>query len=263
MMLRLTTLVAAALLLVGCAESRSDSADDYLLVSAAVSLSGPLEIVAGEFEQMFGTRVELNFAGSNTLATQLIAGVEADVFLSADERQMTRVETAGLVEASTRTDLFSNQLVVVVPTDRMGVVSNVSDLSTSRVGRIAIGDPDAVPAGVYARRYLQFAGVWESVRSKVVLTRDVRAVLAAVETGNVDAGFVYRTDLALVDRATMVFAVPTVGRPEIRYPGAVLTLARGRPAARRFLDFLGEPVTRRIFETAGFIALARGTDHAR
>ncbi len=258
----LTSFVIAALL-AACTDSRSGPAEARLLVSAAVSLSGPLESVVAEFEKANGTRVELNFAGSDTLATQLIAGAEADLFLSADERQMTRVKASGLLEAGTRADLFSNQLAVVVPADRPAAVSGVNDLSTPRVRRLALGDPDAVPAGVYAKRYLQSVGLWEAVSSKVVSLRNVRAVLAAVEAGNVDAGFVYRTDLALADAATMAFAVPIASGPAIRYPGAVLTTSRQRPLARRLLADLQGPVAQQAFEAAGFIVVTGAKRHER
>ena len=226
-----------------------------------MSLSGPLEAVAWEFEELTGTRVDLNFAGSDTLATQLVAGAEVDVFLSADERQMTRVAAEGLLEAGTRADLFSNQLVVVVPSDRTALVVDVYGLSAPDVRRVALGDPDAVPAGVYAKRYLQSAGVWEAVRAKVVSTRNVRAVLAAVEAGNVDAGIVYRTDLVLADHTTLAFAVPNGEGPMIRYPGAALRSTRRLREARLFLAFLREPAARRAFEAAGFIVVSGAERH--
>ena len=257
MIARLLTSIAGTLLIAGCAGSRPDVADDHLLVSAAVSLSGPLEVVAADFEQVTGTRVDLNLAGSDTLATQLIAGAEADLFLSADERQMARVEASGLVEVGTRTDLFSNQLVVIVPPDGLATVSGPASLSTARIRRIALGDPDSVPAGVYAKGYLQSSGLWAGVRPKVVPLRNVRAVLAAVEAGNVDAGFVYRTDLGLAGGATMAFAVPRA-RVAIRYPGAVLSNRRRSPMAHRFLAFLQEPDARRVFETFNFIVASGG-----
>ena len=247
-------------MLAGCTGASSGSVD-RLRVSAAVSLSGPLQAIAGDFEELTGTRVDLNFAGSDTLGTQLVAGAEADVFLSADNRQMVRVAAAGLLEAATRADLFSNQLVVVVPSDRPSIGEGVRALLAPDLRRIAIGDPDAVPAGVYAKYYLQAEGVWEGVREKVVSMRNVRAVLAAVEAGNVDAGIVYRTDLVLADRATVAFWVPMNDGPSIRYAGAVLRDTDRPELARRFLDFLREPSARQAFETAGFIVVSSVERH--
>ena len=228
---------------------------ERLVVSAAVSVSEALRAVSGEYARVSGVEVVVNAAGSDTLATQLIAGARADLFLSADDRQMDRAEAAGRILSSTRADLLTNQLVVAVPTDQTRPASSVEDLAKPWVRRFAMGDPDAVPAGVYAQQYLQSVGLWDTVRSKVVPTRDVRAVLAAVEAGNVDAGFVYRTDLIGAKWVSVAFAVPVDQGPRIRYPIAVLTDAPNTVAARRFLGFLRGPEARGIFEEAGFIVV--------
>ena len=166
-----------------------------ILVSAAASLSEALEAIAAPFETEAGTRVLLNVAGSQMLAAQIIEGAPVDVFISADVLQMQRAIDAGRIDAATRVDLLSNQLVVVVPSDRQGRVAAPEDLADPSIRRIALGDPEAVPAGVYARSYLRSAGIWESVAGKVVPASNVRAALRAVEAGTVDAGVVYRTDV--------------------------------------------------------------------
>ena len=254
--------VAGPLLFAAVTAACADTVEDRLRVSAAVSLSGPLETVVRTFEQATETPVEINFAGSDTLATQIVAGADADLFLSADARQMARVERAGLLAAGTRTDLWSNRLVVAVPADRAEAVSRLRDLATVRIRRVALGDPDAVPAGVYAMQGLRAAGVWEAVQPKVVPMRDVRSVLAAVDAGNVDAGIVYRTDLPLARAAVAVLTVPLAGGQEIRYPGAVLTRSKRPRSARRLLMYLGSPAARSVFGAAGFISVAGGADHA-
>ena len=187
-------LSTALLAIYACGEGHSDS-QEVLLVSAAVSLSDALSVVAAEYERAAGVSVVLNLAGSDTLATQLAAGAPADVFVSADRRQMDRIENDGIIAAATRVDLLANQLVVIVPSTRAQSVTGVDDLRSSRIRRIAIGDPDSVPAGVYAKQYLESAGLWEDVRSKVLPTRDVRAALAVVAAGNAEVGIVYRTDV--------------------------------------------------------------------
>ena len=226
-----------------------------ILVSAAASLSEALEAIAVHFEAESGARVLLNVAGSQMLAAQIIEGAPVDVFISADVLQMQRAIDAGRIDAATRVDLLSNQLVVVVPSDRQGRVAAPEDLADPSIRRIALGDPEAVPAGVYARSYLRSAGIWESVAGKVVPASNVRAALRAVEAGTVDAGVVYRTDVRTSSSATVAFAVPVASAPPIVYPAAIAADAPNREGATRFLDYLGSRVALQWFEEAGFISL--------
>ncbi len=243
----------------GLGGTRSGSSDSpRILVSVAVSLSDALRRAADEFERTTGVAVDLNVGGSDTLATQLLAGASGDLFVSADTRQMDRVEAGGRIITSTRVDLFSNQLVVVSDVDLAGYVSGIRDLEGSRVRRIAMGDPESVPAGVYAQKFLKSVGVWDTVRFKVVPTRSVRAALAAVEAGNADVGVVYQTDVALAENVAIAFVIPVEQGPRIRYVAAVTAGAPHESAAKQLLNFLRASRARRIFEDAGFIALRGG-----
>lgn len=250
-------LSTALLAITACGDGKHSDPKEALLVSAAVSLSDALSVVATEYERASGISVVLNLAGSDTLATQLAAGAPADVFVSADRRQMDRIENDGLVVAATRVDLLANQLVVVVPSTRAEPVTKPDDLRSSRIRRIAMGDPDSVPAGVYAKQYLEAAGLWEDIRSKVLPTRDVRAALAVVAAGNADAGIVYRTDVVRASGVSVAFDVPVDRGPPIRYPAAATVGAR-EAAATEFLAFLSGDVARVAFEDAGFIPLSPG-----
>ena len=244
-------LVSAAL---ACTGTSTDEHRTSLVVSAAISLSEALTDAVAEFEQQSGVTVTVNAAGSDTLATQIIAGARADLFLSADTRQMDRVQREGLVRGGSRVDLFSNELVAVVRRDAPVALRHVDDLRGRRVRRIAVGDPDAVPAGVYARAYLRSRGMWEPVRDKLVPTRSVRAALVSVQAGHADVGFVYRTDLVATDDLQVAFPVPRLPESPIVYPGAVLTGTSHPDEALRFLTFLREGTGRRIFKDAGFLA---------
>jgi len=249
-------LSTALLAIAACGEGRHSDPQEVLLVSAAVSLSDVLSVVAAEYERATGVSVVLNLAGSDTLATQLAAGAPADVFVSADRRQMDRVENDGIIAASSRVDLLANQLVVIVPSTRAQPVTGVDDMRSSRIRRIAMGDPDSVPAGVYAKQYLEAAGLWEDVRSKVLPTRDVRAALAVVAAGNAEVGIVYRTDVVRASGVSLAFEIPIDLGPQIRYPAAA-TVGAGESAATEFLAFLTGDVSRAAFEDAGFIPLSR------
>ena len=226
-----------------------------LLVSAAASLSEAIDAVADRFEEEQGVRILLNVAGSQMLASQIIEGAPVDVFISADVLQMERALAAGRIDAARRVDLLSNQLVIVVPSDRAGTVTRPRDLADPSIRRIALGDPEAVPAGVYARRYLESQGLWEALAARIVPTSSVRAALRAVEAGTVEAGIVYRTDVRPLAGAAIAFAVAPEDGPSIVYPAAVAVDAPNPAAAARFLDYLGSPQARRQFDEAGFIGL--------
>lgn len=225
-------------------------------MSAAVSLTETLQQISAEFEKEHRARVRLNLAGSNTLAAQILEGAGVDVFVSADAAQMDRVAAASRILTDTRVDLLSNTLVVIAPTDVPADALRTSrDLLAARVKHIAVGDPAAVPAGVYARQYLERAGVWAAVEPKLVLLPHVRAVVTAVSTASADAGIVYRTDAHIAKDTRVAWEVPPDEGPRIVYPAAVVQGTTHADAARAYVRFLQSPVAAKIFTTAGFTAL--------
>jgi molybdate transport system substrate-binding protein len=224
-----------------------------ILVSAASSLTNVLTKIATAYEQQGGEHVTLNLAGSHTLAQQIRAGARVDLFISADESQLNVIADA--IELSTRVDLLSNQLVLIVPDDRSRIFQSAHDLLDSSIRRIALGDPRAVPVGIYARNYLEKVGIWAEIAKKVVPTGNVRLALAAVENGTVDAAIVYRTDLLIARRALIAFAVPPNDGPQIVYPAAIVRGGRNTNGGRQFLAYLqGEEATK-YFQQAGFVPL--------
>ena len=226
-----------------------------VVVSVAASLSDAVGDVANVFEKETGIQVLVNAAGSQILATQIIEEIPVDVFVSADERQMTRTIARGKMDEGSYLQLLSNQLVVVVPSDRLMRISRPDDLIAQSVRRIALGDPEAVPGGVYAREYLDKEGVWDVLKSKVVPTRNVRAALRAVEAGTVDAGVVYRTDARQSVDAVIAFDIPVGRGPRIIYPAAVSTEPPNPENAVQFFSFLQTAEAQQIFEAYGFISL--------
>lgn len=239
----------------GVAGGAPQSAERRILVSAAISLTDALGEVASAFERATGIGVDVNVGASSSLARQIIEGAPVDLFLSADEAQMDRVERAGRLVPGSRIDVLSNQLVVVTPADRAGDVTSVHDLQRETVRRVAIADPAAVPAGVYAREYLERVGLWVALQPKLIPTPHVRGVLAVVETGDVDAGFVYRTDAATAGRARIAFDVPADQTSPIRYPMAIGRATRDLDAARRFAAFLLGSAAADIFRRLGFVVI--------
>src|SRR5688572_740800 len=222
-----------------------------VLVSAAASLADVIATLARTYERQTGVRVVVNTGASNTLARQITAGAAVDLFISADEAQMDAVRAEAV--AGTRVQLLSNQLVIAVAADRPRKMRSARDLLDPSYRRIAIGDPAAVPAGRYAKAYLEQLGVWREVAKKAVPSASVRVALAAVENGAAEAAIVYRTDLAATRRAVAAFAVPLTAGPRIVYPAAVIVSGRNRAAARHLLAWLQTDQAMKVFQAAGFI----------
>ena len=245
----LTVCLAAILAWQGVPEGPS------ITVSAAVSLTDALSEVAKEYTAGGRRGLRFNFAASNVLARQIVEGAPVDVFISADEAQMNVVAAAGLVQEGSRFDLLGNQLAVVVPSDRPRTFSAIGQLAEPAFRRIAIGDPAAVPAGVYAKQYLEKEGLWTTVQARIVPTASVRAALASVESGAADAAIVYRTDARIALRATVAFVVPLDRGPRIVYPAAIVRGSKNADAAARFLDFLRGAAAGRTFARFGFTTI--------
>jgi molybdate transport system substrate-binding protein len=241
-----------ALVISACGGSGRPAARVELRVSAAVSLTDALQSVAATFEAQTGTRVVLNLAGSNTLAAQILEGAPVDVFISADAAQMDRVEAAHALAPGTRVDLLSNSLVVIAPADGGVAIADAKDLLAPNIRHLALGDPAAVPAGVYARQFLERAGVWAELQPKIVPLPHVRAVVTAVTSGAAEAGIVYRTDAAIAKGIRVAWNVPAADSPVIVYPVAVINTTTNPDHARAFVAFLRTPGASALFAGAGF-----------
>jgi molybdate transport system substrate-binding protein len=225
-----------------------------LRVSAAVSLTDALTSVARQWEKAGNLRVELNFAASNILARQIIEGAPVDVFISADETQMNRLVESGTAARADVRPLLTNQLVIVTPAGRPLNSALPSALAGDAVKRIAIGDPQGVPAGVYAKAWLERADLWRQTEPKIVPSNSVRAALAAVDSANADAGIVYKTDAKGHAGVTVAYEVPLADAPAIVYPVAVIATSPHADLARRFVAYLQSAPARTVFADAGFIA---------
>jgi molybdate transport system substrate-binding protein len=235
-----------------------------LTVYAAASLRDVLAELRPALEEASGAVLVFNLGSSGDLARQIVAAAKADVFLSAGEKEMDEVEREGLVEAGTRRVLVSNQLVVVEPFDRAEPSPSLfaqpfkpEQVAAPHVKRLSLASPATVPAGRYAKAWLEQRSLWERVASRVLPAVDVRAALAAVESGGAQAGIVYRSDAALARRARIVHAVPLEEGPRIVYPIAAI---RGRPQlarATRLLERLASAESLEAFVRAGFVATQR------
>ena len=221
-------------------------------VYAAASLTDVLKEIAARYEKQSSDKIVFNFGASSLLARQITERAPADIFFSADEAKMDDLEKVGLIVNDTRRDMLSNSLVIVVPNDSQLTIESPENLLT-KVQRIAVADPRAVPAGIYTKEYLSGIGLWDKLESKIVPTESVRAALAAVESGNVDAGFVYRTDADISKKVKIAFGVPSEKGPAIRYPVALVKGGKNKSAAEDFLRYLQSDSAGKLFERYGFI----------
>jgi molybdate transport system substrate-binding protein len=204
------------------------------------------------YEQEAGEKVRYNFGASSILARQIQEGTPGDIFFSADEAKMDGLEKKGLIRKDTRKSLLSNTLVIVVLADSKLQFSSAQDLLNIK-GNIAIAEPQSVPAGIYAKEYLKKIGIWNKVIDRLIPTENVRAALAVVESGNVEAGIVYKTDAEISRGVKIAHEISKDEGPKISYPLAVLTEAKDFDAAKKFYDYLLSTKAIDIYRKYGFL----------
>jgi molybdate transport system substrate-binding protein len=223
-----------------------------LHVSAAASLTDATKEIGANFEKQSGIQIRLNFGASSLLERQIEEGAPADVFFSADEAKMDQLQKSGLIDPASRRDLLGNSLVVVAGADSSLIIHSATDLRRPEFRKIALADPQSVPAGIYARKFLEGAHLFEELRSKIVPTENVRAALAAVEAGDADAAFVYQTDAGISRKVRVILAVPENETPPIRYPVAIVQETKERAAAEQFVKYLQSAAAEEVFRRFGF-----------
>ena len=225
-----------------------------LTVSAAASLSSAFKDVAQAYERQHpGAKLLLNFGGSGALLRQIANGAPVDVFAPADEDTLDQAERQGLLASGQRRDFARNTLVLVVPRATARPPAPLGALAQPALRKVAIGQPASVPAGRYARRALESAGLWPAVQGKAVYTQNVRQALDYVARGEVDAGFVYATDAAAMkDAVSVAFAVPLQGG--VRYPIAPVAASPAKDEAARFIAFVLSPAGQAVLGAHGFLA---------
>ncbi len=226
------------------------------LVLAAASLQEALSEAARSWASRKHAKPVVSFAASSALARQIEAGAPADLFISADEEWMDHVAGKRLVRAKTRVSFLSNQLVLIAPAtskSRLAVARKFPLARALGSSRLAIADPDSVPAGKYAKAALTSLGVWPSVEGKLARGENVRAALALVERGEAPFGIVYATDAKASKKVRVVGVFPASSHPPITYPVAVLRSSR-HPEAEAFRRFLISRAGKAVFARYGFTA---------
>ena len=253
--LRAVTAAACALgLLLAAGPAR---AGGELLVFAAASTTNAVSEIGRAFEQAQGVKVVNSFAASSTLAKQIAHGAPAQVFISANQKWMDWLQSQNLVVEGSRADIARNALVLIAPASSgQGEVAVGSGLDLAGLlagGRLAMGDPAHVPAGMYGQQSLESLGLWPRVRGRVAAAATVRSALALVERGEAPLGVVYASDAAISAKVKVVGRFPPETHRPIVYPAAVVQ-GQDSPQARAYLQFLGGPQAAAILGKYGFLA---------
>ncbi|MFX1680283.1 molybdate ABC transporter substrate-binding protein [Mitsuaria sp. CC2] len=241
---------AAALTLALLATGIAHAAD--VTVSAAASLTNAFKELAPAFEAAHpGTKVQFNFAASDALLAQIAKGAPVDVFASADQETMDKAQQQKLLVDGSRRNFVSNALVVITPAQNGVPVKSLAELQQPTVKRIAIGRPEGVPAGRYAKAALEKANLWTALEPKAVFAQNVRQALDYVARGETEAGFVYATDaFVMKDKVRILFSVPT--ETPISYPIAVTNGGTNADGGKQFLDFVASAPGQAVLAKFGF-----------
>lgn len=227
-----------------------------LTVSAAISLKDSLDEIAQMYHaEMPDALIHFNYGASGTLQRQVEQGAPVDIFVSASPSQMDALESKGLVLAGTRKDLARNSIVLIVPKGKTGI-SSFADLASADAKIIAVGEPQTVPAGKYAQEVLTHLGLYDQLKPKFVLAKDVRQVLTYVATGNADAGIVYATDAKTSDKVSVIATATEDSHSPVIYPVAVLKNSQNAQAAKNFVEFMLGTKARAVFQKYGFLPAA-------
>lgn len=232
------------------------AAQEEVVVFAAASTTNAITDIGKRYAEANLGTMKPSFASSSTLAKQIANGAPADVYLSANKKWMDYLEKKKAVVQETRFDLLGNRIVLIAPKDSVqGNVEVNADLFLAGLlgkdGRLSMGDPGHVPAGMYGKKAMESLGLWEPVKDRLAPMKDVRAALVLVERAEVPIGQVYATDAAISKKVKVIGTFPTTSHPPIVYPVAAVTGGKSAEA-KKFLDFLKSPQARAVFEQYGF-----------
>lgn len=234
--------------------SKATESNVELLISAAISLTDALNDMKEVYEKEHnGVTLTFNLGGSGKLAQQIEQGAPADLFLSADTKWMEELESKSLIVANTRVDFTGNKIVLIANKDKDQEISSFNDIDVTKLTHIAIGEPESVPAGKYAKEALTTIGKWNSIEPKLVLAQNVRQVLTYVESGNADIGFVYSSDAATSDEIIVTAEADTKWHSPIIYPAAVTADSKNQAEAKKFVGFLQSEQGQTILAKYGFV----------
>lgn len=227
-----------------------------LTISAAASLEDAFNEIKPVFEEEHqNIKLFFNLGGSGALQKQIIQGAPVDIFFSAAEDKFDELVSKGIIDPNQSKDMLKNSLVLIIPKDSKDSIKGFEDLVKVDDKKIALGTPEAVPAGNYGKQTLESLGLWEQIQSNLVFAKDVRQVLTYVETGNAAAGMVYKTDALTSDKVTVVTEAASDSHDPIVYPAGIIKSSKNIEEANIFYQFLQEKKAKDIFKKYGFNVL--------
>ncbi|QUG41498.1 molybdate ABC transporter substrate-binding protein [Psychrobacillus sp. INOP01] len=240
--------------LVACSPFNSEeNSKTELTISIASSLKEAVEEIKNTYEtENPHIKLHFNFGGSGSLQQQISQGAPVDLFFSAAEDKLDLLVEEGLIDETDVTDLLGNELVLIVPNGKETYISSFQDLDKQEIEKISIGTPETVPAGKYAKESLQNLGIWNDIEDKIVFAKDVRQVLSYVETGNVTAGIVYKTDVISSEKVKVITAAEQQTHTVITYPLGILKKTKHYEEAKDFYDYLQSEEGLKVFKDYGF-----------
>ncbi|MDF9842387.1 MULTISPECIES: molybdate ABC transporter substrate-binding protein [unclassified Paenibacillus] len=257
MLKRLAVIIMSVFLVSGASvatpglEVQAAAKKTEIIVSAAASLQDSLDKIAVQYEKQHpDIDLVFNYGASGTLQKQIEQGAPADLFFSAGDKQMKALVDGGLI--SENKQLLKNQLVLVVPVSSQTKITSITQLTDKAFKKVAVGQPESVPAGQYAQQSLTAKKVWDTLQSKLVFAKDVRQVLSYVETGNADAGFVYKTDALTSAKVKIALTVGAHVHKAINYPVGIVKESDHQAEARAFYNYVQTKAAGSIFTSYGF-----------
>lgn len=250
--------------LVGCSGNTTQPSTNVskaepteIMVSAAASLKDSLTEIQNAYAQKAPeVKLTIVYGASGTLQQQIEQGAPVDLFISAGKAQMDALEQKNLLVKESKVDLVGNELVLITGKDKNKITS-FEDMTKADVDKIGIGTPESVPAGKYAQESLTSLKLWDTLKPKFVMAKDVTQVLNYVETGNVEAGLVYKSDAQGSEKVKVVAAAPASSHKPISYPAAVISSTKNKQTAEDFLKYLQSSEAQQVFEKYGFKTLAK------
>ena len=256
-MIRQFLLFTTITLLVGCSSANKQSETGQppieLYVLAAASLADAMKELTPLYESSHpDQKIVISYGSSGTLQKHIEQGAPADLFISAASKQMDELLQKNLIDPQYTSNLLKNQLVLVVPENIDQKVDSFQDLQNPAIKKVAIGHPESVPAGTYAKQALSHLGLWDGLQPKLVFAKDVRQVLSYVETGNAEAGIVYQTDAARSEKVKIVVTADQSTHSPIVYPIGVTSNSEHPKEAQSLYQWLREPEAASAFTKYGF-----------
>jgi molybdate transport system substrate-binding protein len=254
----ITSLIIFLLVCTACTETKNEENEIELTISAAASMQEALTELQRNYEKEHpNVKLLFNYGATGALQQQIEHGAPVDVFFSASEEKFDELLEKGLVEKQNSIDLVSNEIVLIQNKHANHQITGFAGLSDSKIKRISIGTPESVPAGKYAKETLESQKIWPQLEGKIVFAKDVRQVLTYVESGNVDAGIVYKTDAIGSKKIKIVETADSQSHSPIIYPLGVVKKSKQKLEAINFYDYLQSEKAEELLEDYGFLFLQK------